>query len=457
MSKILMIGCGGVGKTLLELNCICRFIPFSLCRDIDIIEPEVLEQKEPFYRNYNIHHYRYSLTKRNIRSILGRLIPGKVLVIDVSVGVNAIEVMRVCIKYNVMYVNTSLENWDIHNPEVLSPNPNTLYKRTLYAQYQNLVKTFGLGRNNTPTMVFDHGMNPGMITHLTKVALEDAYLGKHGGNIKPPFSKKKLQDISRALQLHTIHISEVDTQKSRIPIRKDTFYNTWSPMGLIAEGLDPIQIGFRKKGWMDRKLGSGISPPEGAKNIRFYPIRGVDAVTKSLVITPNGTPTTYKGMLIPHGESNTLSKFFTVGGNRPDVYYVYLPSFPARESIQNLKSQGYMIPKKVHKVLTLPEISEGYDSIGAYLMFGGGASKSAPSGWWTGTILSVADVKKLGIKYAGPTEVQVAISLLACVRWMMKNRRRGILSPEDLPHRTIIGWCKPYMGKFISRKIRALY
>lgn len=452
--KVLMIGCGGVGKALLEFNLICKFVPHTFLRYLDIIDPgDIGLDIYPYFDRYDIHHYKFPLTKTNIKSKLKSLLPGKQLVIDVSIGVNAIEVMKMCLEYNVMYVNTSLENWDIHNPSQLHTQQKKLYPRTLYSQYQKLIKTIPSG-SKIPTMVFDHGMNPGMISQLAKTALEDAYKYTHGRSCGS--SKKSLVKASQKLKLKSIHISEVDTQKSNLKLEKNTFYNTWSPLGFIAEGLDPVQVGYRPGGWIEKNLGKGFIPPTGSKNVRFYPLRGMDIETNSLIITPQQKEMIYKGMMIPHGEANTLSLYLSEKSSRPDVYYVYLPSYPGRFSIQNMKQSDYSMPKHIHKVLTLPEITEGYDSIGAYLMFEEN-ERNKSWGWWTGTILSTDDVRRYGSKYAGPTEVQVCISLLACIKWMLKNRRRGLVAPEELPHKTIVEWCKPYLGKFVSKRVKSIH
>jgi homospermidine synthase len=228
-------------------------------------------------------------------------------------------------------------------------------------------------------------------------------------------------------------------------------------MGFVAEALDPVQVGFNPGGWFSKRYGTGFTPPSGLRNIRYYPFRGMERSTESLVITPSGKEEEYYGYLIPHGEANTLSSYLTSSSKttkytRPDVYYVYCPSFPARESIQYMRDHDYAIPRTLHPVLTLPQLKSGYESIGAYLMF-----SSPKFAWWTGTVLSISQVKKLGLKYAGPTEVQVAISLMACVRWMLKNKNQGVLSPEELPHSTIIEWCRPYLGNLVSRRVRNIH
>ncbi len=46
--------------------------------------------------------------------------------------------------------------------------------------------------------------------------------------------------------------------------------------------------------------------------------------------------------------------------------------------------------------------------------------------------------------------MQVAISVVAALMWMIENPARGICLPDDLPHDFVLGISKPYLGKFIS-------
>lgn len=457
MHSILMIGCGGLGKCLLELNLLCNFIPKKYkgrdMRNIVIIEPEDLGEYS-FYKKYTITHIKKALSKNNIKTTLQKYIPGSIIVLDVSIGVNAMDIIKVCNEYNVMYVNTSLENWEIDEPHLLPTSQKELYPRTLMYQYKTLMKE---KEKIKSTMVFDHGMNPGMISHLAKFAIFSAY--EYAYHRKISFTQKSLSKAAQKLKVDTIHVSELDTQKLKksYPFQKNTFYNTWSGMGMIAEGLDPIQVGHTQKG---RNAVDEVIGKKGYtyQNIKYYPLRGISKTLPTVAISKSNKEITFEGFLIPHGEANTLSRYLTVEDHAytPNVYYVYRPSEPTLLSLEILKERNYKHQPHIHPVLDQRHLAHsGYDSIGANLIFG--ADATHPLGkydWWTGTVLSMKDVKKMGLKYAGPTETQVAISFLACVKWMLENPAKGVCSPEDLPSLKIIEWCKPYLGTFVNRKIQ---
>jgi len=46
--------------------------------------------------------------------------------------------------------------------------------------------------------------------------------------------------------------------------------------------------------------------------------------------------------------------------------------------------------------------------------------------------------------------MQVAISVVAAVSWMIENPNRGVVAPDDLPHDYVLKISKPYLGNWIS-------
>lgn len=46
------------------------------------------------------------------------------------------------------------------------------------------------------------------------------------------------------------------------------------------------------------------------------------------------------------------------------------------------------------------------------------------------------------------TCAQVAISVLACVEWMLLNPHRGIIEPEFVDSEFILDYCREWLGEF---------
>lgn len=537
-AKVLLIGFGGLAKASLELLPICKFLPKDLISSLVIIEPKTLMRESllparfaPEYSRYefldyyqNIVHLPIALSKENIDDIMLRVLPGKTLILDASVSVDGIAVMKHAAHFGCAYVNTSMENWDTANMVLLAKDSDDLHKRTLHYQYHRAVRLFrsGSAETNTctPTMIFDHGANPGLISHLAKCGIQDMsnYIFQKSKccncncnetdcmntALCGVDAKSMFKQMSRNLGVHTIHVAELDTQElNAIHLEhenKNAFYNTWSIPGLIVEALDPSQIGFGSfpeelpksikqlklhqdalrfsdterysddlehndscsMNCSDQYLLTTTRDPKDQgdiwDNVMFLQKHGLDVTTSTLVIGPSKELIKITGFIIPHGESNTLSTYLSSCFPTfyvPSVYYVYRPSLPAVRSLYRLKkdikqhkteSENRLLQTRVLDQGDL-DVTTGFDSIGAFIQ------TKENGNWWTGTILTASDVEDYGVRYAGPTECQVSISFLAAARYAIENPNLGLCNPEHLCSRTIFNWCKPYLGKVVSRFI----
>ena len=173
---------------------------------------------------------------------------------------------------------------------------------------------------------------------------------------------------------------------------------------------------------------------EGPKNQICLARMGVNTWVVSWV--PDST---IHGMVVRHGEAFSLSDRLTVWDGdqaiyRPTVHYAYCPSDSAIASLNELRGTDYRLQSKL-RILS-NDIIEGRDILGALIM--GHPFKS----WWVGSALDIHTARKL-VPGQNATTVQVGISVVAAVCWMIQNPNRGVLAPEDLPHE--------YVLKFISK------
>ena len=155
---------------------------------------------------------------------------------------------------------------------------------------------------------------------------------------------------------------------------------------------------------------------------------------------------TIRGMVVRHGEAFTISDRLTVWEDgraiyRPTVHYAYCPCDAAIASLNELRGYDYQLQPRLR--IMADEITSGADILGALLM--GHAFNS----WWTGTDLSIEESRRL-VPHQNATTMQVAISVVAAVMWMIENPERGVCVPDDLPHDYVLDIAKPYLGKFIS-------
>jgi homospermidine synthase len=89
------------------------------------------------------------------------------------------------------------------------------------------------------------------------------------------------------------------------------------------------------------------------------------------------------------------------------------------------------------------EESVGVDELGVLLM---GHPRGA---CWLGSRLSTEAARRLA-PYNSATTLQVAAGVVAGMVWGMRNPRRGIVDPDELPFDEILALCRPYLGEVVG-------
>jgi homospermidine synthase len=153
-------------------------------------------------------------------------------------------------------------------------------------------------------------------------------------------------------------------------------------------------------------------------------------------------------MVIRHGEAFGISDRLTVWDGekavyRPTVHYVYSPCDAAIASLHELRMRQYDLQGDLR--IMNDEIIDGWDELGVLVM---GHDFNA---WWTGTVLNIHRARTL-VPKQNATTVQVAVSVVAAVRYMLKHPNEGFCLPDDLDEREILRAAKPYLGKFVSEQ-----
>jgi homospermidine synthase len=159
---------------------------------------------------------------------------------------------------------------------------------------------------------------------------------------------------------------------------------------------------------------------------------------------PAGGP--IDGLALPHSESITISRYFTLANGqevhyRPTVAYSYLPCDAALASIHELRMNGWRMPERLRVVSD--EVLDGADELGVLVL------GPEPTGWWYGSRLDIHQTRQL-VRNSNPTALQVAAGVLAAVRWMKDNDDKGYQESEDLPYAEILEYARPYLGTIIS-------
>jgi homospermidine synthase len=452
--RILMLGCGSVAQCTLPL--LLRHIDVSPDR-VTVMDFEDLGARISDCLSRGVRYVKERITPDNFRDLLGKYVGSGDIIVDLAWNTETVEILKWCNRNNVMFINTSLEEWDPYTGmERYSPQRRSLYFRQMKLRKLNLALQEQGGKG--PTAIIDHGANPGLVSHFVKRALleiADQMLGEGPGpasDFEPgdlesalaAAKKRQTGSFARLCQqtgTKVIHISERDTQISDEPKQVGEFVNTWSIEGLYEEGTAPAELGW---GTHERRLPRYAYHPDGGpRNQIFLAQPGIRTFVYSWV--PKGGQII--GMVVRHAEAFSISDHLTVWEDtdkairrpvyRPTVHYAYMPCDQAILSLHELTMHGYVLQER-RRIMT-DEITEGVDELGV-LLLGHGLG-----GWWTGSQLDIAESRRL-VPGQNATTLQVAAAVLAGVVWMIRNPANGITVPDELPHEEILEIAYPYLG-----------
>jgi homospermidine synthase len=256
-----------------------------------------------------------------------------------------------------------------------------------------------------------------------------------------PKDRAEWAALAANLGVKVIHIAERDTQVSPVRKQKDEFVNTWSVDGFVSEGMQPSELGW---GTHEKHFPiDGHRYSFGRKSSIFLNQPG--AATRVRTWTPMAGP--IHGFAITHGESISLSDYFSVGEAdaatyRPTVHYSYHPCDDAVLSVNEFVGRNYHLQSKQR--ILMDEISSGgVDELGVLLA---GHAKNA---YWYGSQLSIDETRQI-IPFNNATSLQVTVAVYAGIIWALENPRRGVVEPEDLDFDRILELCKPYLGPVVG-------
>jgi len=426
---IVLIGCGSIGQGVLPL--ILRHIQIAADRIVIVTADERGHEEAT---KYGIRFVKEPLTRENFRRVLTPIIGRGDFVLNVSVDVSSIALVKFCWERGAMYLDTCIEPWPGGYTDPTVP----ISRRSNYALREDAL-ALRPGNAKAPTAVLTHGANPGLVSHLTKQALLNlaSDLGVDAAN---PRSRDDWADLARRLGLRVIHVAERDTQVSRLPKEPGEFVNTWSVEGFVSEGQQPAELGW---GTHERNFPRDGKRHDFGGGAAIY-LMQPGAATRVRTWTPKAGH--IFGFLITHGEAISIADYLTVkeGGQpvyRPTVHYAYHPSDAAIVSVHELAGRNFVLQDR--RRIMMDDIVQGSDELGVLLA---GHKKNA---YWFGSRLTVDEARELA-PYNNATSLQVTIACLAGMIWAIENPNMGLVEPEDIDFRRILEICRPYLGSLVG-------
>jgi len=423
--RILLVGFGSIGQGVLPL--ILRHIGIAPER-ITIVTADDKGREEA--ARYGIKHIKETLTRENHRRVLTPLLGRGDFLLNVSVEVSSVALIKLCWERGAMYLDTCVEPWPGGYTDPTVPAA----RRTNYALREEAL-ALRSGSDRNPTAVLTHGANPGLVSHFVKQALLNiaADTGIEAGK---PQSRADWGALARQLGIKVIHVAERDTQVTNVPKKPGEFVNTWSIDGFVSEGSQPCEMGW---GSHEKNF------PRDGKRHDFGCLAAIylmqpGAGTRVRTWTPRAGH--FHGFCITHGESISMADYYTVreGAHvayRPTVHYAYHPCDSAVMSVHELLGRNYVQQEKQR--ILMDEIVSGIDELGVLLA---GHKKNA---YWFGSQLSIDEARKLA-PYNNATSLQVTVAVLSGMVWAMENPNCGIVEPDEMDFRRNLEVCSPYLG-----------
>lgn len=425
--RLVLIGFGAIGQGVLPL----------LLRHLEITPEQILvlaadEEGSGEALAYGVSHRVAPLLRDNYSQILDEVIDPGDFLINLAINVSSIELIRYCRDRGALYLDACIEPWaGGYTDTAMSPSARSNYALREEARAMCLP--------DTPTAVVTHGANPGWVSHLVKQALLDI-ARDCGLVVDVPADRGGWAQLAQSLDIKVIHIAERDWQIAEPRKRANEFVNTWSVDGFVGEGCQPAELGW---GSHERHF-----PKDGRRHgyggeAAIY-IERPGASTRVRSWTPLAGP--IQGFLVTHDEAISISDYLTVGSGpkpeyRPTCHYAYHPCDDAILSLHELAGREWR--RQSFKRILREGIIGGADELGVLLM---GHPRGA---YWLGSRLSTTAARKLA-PYNSATSLQVAAGVLAGMVWAMRNPRRGVIEPDEMPYDELLSLCRPYLGEVVG-------
>lgn len=432
--KILIIGFGSIGQGVLPL----------LLRHFSVPPERIIvvtadKRGEKIAREFGAQFIVNPITRDNYKAVIDSFIGRGDFLLNVSVDVSSVALIKHCQRNGILYLDTVIEPW----PGFYTDSKLSISGRSNYALREEArgLRAMRDVKGPRPTAVLAHGANPGLVSHFVKEALLNIARDTGLKIAPPPASRERWARLAEKLGVKVIHIAERDTQASKRPKKEGEFVNTWSIDGFFSEGTQPSEMGW---GTHEQKL------PKGGKEHKFGPGSAIyleqpSFMTKVRSWTPIAQA--QHAWVITHHEAISLADYLTIkeGGKaiyRPTVHYAYHPCDGAVLSLHELAGNNGILQES-QRLISKDIAPNGVDELGVLLM---GHAKNA---YWYGSRLSIDETRRLA-PYNNATGLQVVAGILGAMVWAIKNPNAGIVDSEEMDHNVVMEVARPYLGEMLG-------
>jgi homospermidine synthase len=425
--RLVMVGFGSIGQAVLPV----------LFRHVGVDPAKVIvvtahADKTGIVQELGVRLQVEPLHEGNYRSVLEPLLGEGDFLLNLSVHVSSVALIRLCWRRGAMYLDACNEPWagGYSDPSL------TASQRSNYALREQALKLRG-ERQDAPTACLTQGANPGLVSVLLKVALLNM-ARELQLPLQPPGTRQAWARLAQQLGIKAIHVAERDTQVAAQRKRPGEFVNTWSVDGFVDEGLQPAELGWgsHEKHWPADAQRHGFG-----SDAAIY-LERPGFATKVRSWTPLQGP--FHGFLITHAESISIADHLTLQGDhgalayRPTVHYAYHPCDDAVLSIHEMAGRNWKVQER--KRILQADIVQGRDELGVLLM------GNARGVYWFGSRLSNDAARELA-PHNSATSLQVVAGIAGAMLWALHHPRAGLVEADDLDPETVMEVAAPYLGE----------
>lgn len=458
--RIVQFGFGAVGKSFYEK--ISKEIRFDENKyfviTMDSYEFDAFVNLGGLVSNFLVRE----VTRDNFKEVFGAILQEGDLLIDFADTVGTKDFCIWCADNNIMYLNTGEADWPDHWYSIFEENE---LKRGIREAHQKSDST------NKYPIVLQHGNNPGLVSHFVKAAIE--YIVntqfKKDRQLKELIKAGRFNEVAKNLGIRMIHVNDIDLQEVKDEYSDNILFSTWCTDSFWFEMLSEATANIGTHEEIDFEDECNLVDHEKG----YLEFQKIAADKKCRTVYPGGE---FEGFLVPHEETITIAKNLEVKDGekviyRPSVMFIYSPCRYATnyfskakvndypnpdpskpQDVENENGQsiirGYVYPQNF-EIVYQEKIAQGTEYVGVLLM----GDNFEPV--WVGNRVetSFLNKDKNASYWQTPTITPVAMSALAAVCWMLKNREKGgIYFPDDIPdYKHIIQTAEKYISKTIYK------
>ncbi|MBE5883850.1 MAG: hypothetical protein E7291_05490 [Lachnospiraceae bacterium] len=458
--RIVQFGFGAVGKSFYEK--VAKEIQFNENKYF-VVTREAYEFDAYVNLGGVVSNFIVSeVTRDNFKQIFEPLLSSGDLLIDFADTVGTRDICQWCAENNIMYINTGEADWPDRWYCIFEENELKNAMKEKYSQSDII---------NKHPIVLQHGNNPGLVSHFVKAAIEYIVHTQHKKNrqLKDMIKAGKFNEAARILGIKMIHVNDIDLQEVADLYHDSILYSTWCTDSFWFEMLSEATVNVGTHEQIDFETECNFINQEKG----FLEFRQIAADTKCRTYYPGGV---FEGFLVPHEETVSIAQCLEVKEQgqvvyRPTVMFVYSPCVYATDYFKNAKVneypepdlskpldcenengqtiiRGYVYPENF-EIVYQEKIASGTEYVGVLLM----GDNFEPV--WVGNRVESSFLykHKKDSYWQTPTITPVAMSALAAVCWMLKNKEKGgIYFPDDIEdYQSILRLAEKYISKTLYK------